>query len=53
MTTTPTFSTRRHLAKDLAVIAFTALLVFGFAAAFWKQAERGEARGTAAVVALR
>lgn len=51
--TTPTFKTRRHLAKDLLVVAFTALLVAGFTASFWKQASHEKAPGTAAVVALR
>jgi hypothetical protein len=49
--TSTTFRTRRHLAKDLLVVAFTALIVGGFLAQVWKSPSR--APETAAVVALR
>jgi len=50
--TSTTFRTRRHLAKDLLVVTFTALIVGGFLAQFWKSPSRAPAE-TAAVVALR
>jgi hypothetical protein len=50
--TSTTFKTHRHLAKDLLVVAFTALLVGGFLAQIWKAAPRAPVE-TAAVVALR
>lgn len=49
--TSTTFKARRHVAKDLLVVAFTALIVGGFLAQVWKSAPR--APETAAVVALR
>ena len=50
--TSTAFRTRRHLAKDLFVVAFTALVVAGFLAHAWSPAPRGPVE-TAAVVALR
>jgi len=49
--TSTTFRTRRHLAKDLLIVAFTALILAGFLAHAWSPAP--QVVETAAVVALR